>query len=173
MAFHFLFKLHKCSSSIWRCRLKRPAYEEEMHRQIKGANVLSTQLSPCDPKFKAKKNTSNVLFIRMNGKKDFQTWLQVAKCLKVWDLDARGFHRGMWRVVYKKVAPLFIVGVPFSDYSWVDYQSGDKINPIYLFSKYLPANVKPLFLEKSPPQAAAAAAASSVPKQKSSSIVKP
>ena len=47
----------------------------------------------------------------------------MAKCLKIWDLDARGFHRGMWRVVHKKNAPLFIVGVPYSDYSWVSFQN--------------------------------------------------
>lgn len=32
------------------------------------------------------------------------------------DLDARGFHRGMWRMYYGG-APLFVVGVPFSEYS--------------------------------------------------------
>jgi beta-1,2-N-acetylglucosaminyltransferase len=48
--------------------------------------------------------------------KDYQTWLQVAKCFHIWDLDARGFHRGMWRMNYKGT-PLFVVGVPFSEYS--------------------------------------------------------
>ena len=92
-----------------------------MHRRISGAHVLnnnSSSFNPCDEStFRAKKNTDNVLFIRMEGKKDYQTWLRVAKCFKIWDLDARGYHRGMWRLAYKKSAPLFIVGVPFSDYA--------------------------------------------------------
>ena len=54
----------------------------------------------------------------MNGRKDYATWLVIAKCLRVWDLDARGYHRGMWRLTVKsRYAPLFIVGVPFSDYA--------------------------------------------------------
>ena len=47
---------------------------------------------------------------------DIETWLQLAKCFHIWDLDARGYHRAMWRMIYKGT-PLFVVGVPFSDYA--------------------------------------------------------
>ena len=57
-----------------------------------------------------------LFFSRMLDSKDFSTWLQVAKCFHIWDLDARGFHRGMWRMVYRG-SPLFVVGVPYSDYA--------------------------------------------------------
>ena len=64
------------------------------------------------------RKTNNVLYIRMNGRKDYATWLVLAKCLRVWDLDARGYHRGMWRLtINSRNAPLYIIGVPFSDYS--------------------------------------------------------
>ena len=40
------------------------------------------------------------------------------QCFHIWDLDARGFHKGMWRLFVKR-SPVFIVGVPASPYSWV------------------------------------------------------
>ena len=99
------------------CSLKRPAYEDQVHSAIKSGHVIDT--SPCSEDFKALRrpsSESNVLYIKMNDAKDTVTWLQVAKCLHIWDLDARGYHRGMWRMIYK-ATPLFIVGVPVSDYA--------------------------------------------------------
>ena len=32
-------------------------------------------------------------YISKNGALDYATWLRVAKCLRLWDLDARGFHK--------------------------------------------------------------------------------
>lgn len=88
-----------------------------------GANYLNASSassgSPCDTlnNFSPPPDRDNVLFIRMEGRRDFQTWLQVAKCLQIWDLDSRGHHRGMWRLKLNRVVPLFVVGVPYSDYS--------------------------------------------------------
>jgi beta-1,2-N-acetylglucosaminyltransferase len=80
-----------------------------------------------------KHNANNVLYIRMNGRKDYTRWLVLAKCLRVWDLDARGYHRGMWRFTFKnRNTHLFVVGVPFSDYS-----------------KYIPRHISPVYLDKS------------------------
>jgi beta-1,2-N-acetylglucosaminyltransferase len=129
--------------------LKRPAYEIEMHKIIQNANVINaTNVDfPCGDTSKIedmgivndgilsgiKRKKNNVLYIRMNGRKDYATWLVIAKCLRVWDLDARGYHRGMWRLTVKsRNAPLFIVGVPFSDYA-----------------KYIPKDVTPIYLDKS------------------------
>jgi hypothetical protein len=77
-----------------------------------------------------------MMFIKMEEPKDFGTWKQVAKvlvsrtekwiccknlclnlqCLKIWDLDARGYHNSMWRM-HMKGSELLVIGVPNSDYS--------------------------------------------------------
>ena len=75
--------------------------------------------SPCSEDFSLPRRPSpeaNVLYIKMEDAKDTETWLQLAKCFHIWDLDARGYHRAMWRMIYKGT-PLFVVGVPFSDYA--------------------------------------------------------
>lgn len=102
-------------------RLESSSYESSLHRAISEAHVLSTAHSPCSPHFRLPRRASasagaNVLYLRMRDAKDTDTWLQVAKCFRIWDLDARGNHRGMWRIIYRG-APLFFVGVPFSDYA--------------------------------------------------------
>ena len=33
------------------------------------------------------------MYISKNSKTDYDTWMGVAKCFKLWDLDARGFHK--------------------------------------------------------------------------------
>jgi len=114
--------------------LKRPAYEEQVHAQIKSGHVVSTDVSPCSEDFsglpRRPSPETNVLYIKMEDAKDTETWLQLAKCFHIWDLDARGYHRAMWRMMYKGT-PLFIVGVPFSDYAI-----------------HKPKNLKPLQLRK-------------------------
>lgn len=54
--------------------------------------------------------------MRMGNEHDFSSWLPLAKCLHVWDLDARGFHRGLVRL-HLNGAHLLIIGVPYSPYS--------------------------------------------------------
>ena len=34
----------------------------------------------------------------------------------MWDLDSRGYHRGLWRL-HVQGSPLLVVGVPYSAYS--------------------------------------------------------
>jgi len=85
----------------------------------------------------------NIMFIKMEEPKDFVTWLQVAKvcienmyllfieakfgtvilillllfqCFKIWDLDARGYHKSMWRMRMKG-SEMLVIGVPNSEYS--------------------------------------------------------
>ena len=55
------------------------------------------------------------MYISMTKKNDYDTWMHLAKCFKLWDLDARGFHKGLWRFWLKK-NQLLVVGVPFSAY---------------------------------------------------------
>ena len=38
------------------------------------------------------------------------------QCFKIWDLDARGSHKGLWRFHLKDNA-IFVVGVPYSKYA--------------------------------------------------------
>lgn len=38
------------------------------------------------------------------------------QCLHVWDLDVRGYHRGMWRL-FRRRNHLLVVAVPVSPYS--------------------------------------------------------
>ena len=100
------------------------SYEKQLELELAEANVLDPSLkSPCDPEFfpslpetGSVDIKANILFISMNNAKDFTTWLALAKCLHVWDLDARGYHRGLWRLHFNQI-PLFIIGAPFSPYS--------------------------------------------------------
>ena len=120
--------LKKLLVSIFFYSLKRPAYEEQVHILIQSGHVLDSKISPCSQNFSVplRHNRPNVLYIKMQDAKDIESWLQVAKCFHIWDLDARGYHRGMWRMIYKG-NPLFIIGVPFSDYAWVFLNQTDFI----------------------------------------------
>lgn len=110
--------------------LKRDNYEQMIHDLLRKAIVLDHSKSPCEENFVPDtKGEVYVMFIKMNGPRDFTTWLQVAKCFKVWDLDARGYHKSMWRL-FMKGNQLLVVGVPNSPYS-----------------SFKPARVTPIYLE--------------------------
>lgn len=93
------------------------------------------------------KGETFVLYMKMEHARDTVTWLQIAKviynynwsiyivflgnwcwrfsnfknenkCFKIWDLDARGSHKGLWRFFLKNNS-IIVVGFPFSPYSWV------------------------------------------------------
>lgn len=74
-------------------------------------------------------NTTHAYYIQMDNNRDFGTWLHVAKCFKIWDLDARGYHRSMWRF-FLNGHHLLVVGVPNSPYS-----------------RYKPAQVQPFSID--------------------------
>jgi len=114
---------------------KKEEYEKVVVQEIKRAKVLNRDKSPCDEDFFPESepslpNTVDVLYIEMKHAKDFVTWLALAKCLHIWDLDARGYHRGMWRMIINGV-PTFVVGAPFSPYSL-----------------YKPTNTVPVFMAR-------------------------
>nr|XP_027198225.1 protein O-linked-mannose beta-1,2-N-acetylglucosaminyltransferase 1-like [Dermatophagoides pteronyssinus] len=124
--------------------LKRENYERLINRLIRMAVIIDHRKGPCDSNFLkttttttinvAKNLTQNqsssptlqsmmmdttniyLIFIRMTNVNDYNTWLQMAKCLHIWDLDARGYHNGMWRLHYYH-SHLIIIGVPYSPYS--------------------------------------------------------
>uniref|UniRef100_A0A6A7G3Y6 Protein O-linked-mannose beta-1,2-N-acetylglucosaminyltransferase 1 n=1 Tax=Hirondellea gigas TaxID=1518452 RepID=A0A6A7G3Y6_9CRUS len=102
-------------------RMQKSSYEELIHDLLRDAKVLDTSKSdPCHESFVPPPTDSEtptyVLYIRMEDKLDFGAWLHLAKCWRVWDLDGRGYHHGMWRLNLNS-SPLLVVGVPHSPYS--------------------------------------------------------
>ncbi|KAL1130280.1 hypothetical protein AAG570_013218 [Ranatra chinensis] len=98
-------------------------YEQLILNLLKNGKCLDHSKSPCDDNFiptnsKVCGEDVYLLFIKMSDAKDFGTWLQIAKCLKIWDLDARGFHKGLWRLHIKQ-NHLLIIGYPDSKYAYV------------------------------------------------------
>lgn len=69
------------------------------------------------------------MYIKQNQVGDYETWNNIARCFKLWDLDVRGFHRQMWRF-WMKENRMFVVGTS---------------SP---YAKYKPENVQPIFIEK-------------------------
>ncbi|CAH0382442.1 unnamed protein product [Bemisia tabaci] len=105
-------------------------YEKLVIQMIKKGVILDHSKSPCEENFLPdSKDSVFIMYIKMEAPKDHQTWLEVAKCFKIWDLDARGYHKSMWRLRMKK-SELLVIGVPNSEYS-----------------VYKPANVTPIYLE--------------------------
>ena len=100
--------------------VKKVEYEHRLEEEMRGAEVLNKRnntISPCSEDFySGSKGKVGLLFIKMEHSKDFTSWLALAKCLRIWDLDARGFHRGMWRL-HLAGRPLFVIGAPHSPYS--------------------------------------------------------
>ena len=99
------------------------------------AETLDHNKTPCtnpDDFIPDTRNKIYVFYIHMEHHHDFKTWKNVASCLHMWDLDARGFHKSMWRFWLKKNHVL-VAGCPTSEYC-----------------SYKPAEVKPIYIpEKS------------------------
>lgn len=98
--------------------LKKEAYEAEIHRLLKEAEVLDHSKNPCEDSFLPdSEGKTYIMFIKMESETDTGTWTELAKCLHVWDLDVRGNHRGLWRL-FRKKNHVLVVAVPVSPYSW-------------------------------------------------------
>uniref|UniRef100_A0A672ZVH6 Protein O-linked-mannose beta-1,2-N-acetylglucosaminyltransferase n=1 Tax=Sphaeramia orbicularis TaxID=375764 RepID=A0A672ZVH6_9TELE len=97
--------------------LKKDAYEVEIQRLLKEAELLDHSKNPCDDSFLPdSEGKTYVMFIKMEAETDTATWTELAKCLHVWDLDVRGNHRGLWRL-FRKRNHVLVVAVPISPYS--------------------------------------------------------
>lgn len=113
--------------------LKKDAYEVEIQNLLKEAEVLDHTKNPCEDSFLAdSEGKIYIMFIKMESETDTSTWTELAKCLHVWDLDVRGYHRGLWRL-FRKRNHVLVVAVPISPYS-----------------VRKPANVTPIHLEPPP-----------------------
>uniref|UniRef100_G3SUC4 Protein O-linked-mannose beta-1,2-N-acetylglucosaminyltransferase n=1 Tax=Loxodonta africana TaxID=9785 RepID=G3SUC4_LOXAF len=109
--------------------LKKEAYEVEIHRLLSGAKILDHSKNPCEDSFLPDtEGHTYVAFIQMERDDDFTTWTQLAKCLRIWDLDVRGNHRGLWRL-FRKKNHFLVVGVPASPYS---VKKPPSVTPIFL-----------------------------------------
>ncbi|XP_071342709.1 protein O-linked-mannose beta-1,2-N-acetylglucosaminyltransferase 1 isoform X1 [Trachinotus anak] len=97
--------------------LKKDAYEVEIQNLLKEAEVLDHTKNPCEDSFLPdSEGKIYVMFIKMETETDTSTWTELAKCLHVWDLDVRGYHRGLWRL-FRKRNHVLVVAVPISPYS--------------------------------------------------------
>ena len=85
---------------------------------VRQAEVLDHSKTPCSNRkdfVPFTKNKTYVLYIRMDHGSDWITWQNVARCLKIWDLDPRGYHKSLWRMWFNENHVL-IVGCPASPY---------------------------------------------------------
>ncbi|KAF6722028.1 Protein O-linked-mannose beta-1,2-N-acetylglucosaminyltransferase 1 [Oryzias melastigma] len=97
--------------------LKKDAYEVEIQKLLKEAEVLDHSKNPCEDSFVPDtEGKTYVMFIKMDSEADTSTWTELAKCLHVWDLDVRGYHNGLWRL-FRKRNHILVVAVPISPYS--------------------------------------------------------
>ncbi|KAK3574723.1 hypothetical protein QTP86_015383, partial [Hemibagrus guttatus] len=97
--------------------LKKDAYEVEIQNLLREAEVLDHSKNPCEDSFiPDTEGKTYIMFIKMEQETDTSTWTELAKCLHVWDLDVRGYHRGLWRL-FRKKNHVLVVAVPISAYS--------------------------------------------------------
>ena len=96
------------------------------------SKTLDHSQNPCtSEEFVPDEKAKNFIFyIKMDHPTDWVTWKGLAKCLKIWDLDVRGFHKSMWRL-WIKGNHVMIVGCPASPYC-----------------SHKPAEVTPIFIPK-------------------------
>ena len=95
--------------------------------------VLDHDKNPCKNEKDFIPDTSGktyVFYIEMKHPTDWTTWNNIARCLHIWDLDVRGFHKSMWRM-WLKANHVLIVGSPASPYS-----------------SHKPSDIKPVFIPK-------------------------
>ena len=52
----------------------------------------------------------------MEKKDTYKSWLKIAKCFRLWDLDVRNFHNGLIRFWIKQ-NQMIVIGFPTSDYA--------------------------------------------------------
>lgn len=109
--------------------LKKDAYEIEIQNLLREAEVLDHSKNPCEDSFiPDTEGKTFVMFIKMEQETDSNTWTELAKCLHVWDLDVRGYHKGLWRL-FRKKNHVLVVAVPISPYS---VKKPNNVTPIHL-----------------------------------------
>lgn len=114
--------------------LTKDNYEKLMHTLVRQSVVLKHQLSPCEKEFiddRAPPSSTFVAYISVTPETVYSVFIQLCKCLKVWDLDIRGIHQYSLRTFIKEKQVVF-VAYPLSPYSV--YKPVD-LNPIKIENK--------------------------------------
>nr|XP_002128274.1 protein O-linked-mannose beta-1,2-N-acetylglucosaminyltransferase 1 [Ciona intestinalis] len=99
--------------------LSKDKYEVLMHKLIMRSSLLDHTRSPCDDDFVSPASPSGqsyVGFFKMDDANHMTDFLAILKCLKLWDLDARGLHKSSFRT-FVNHRHLIFVGYPASPYS--------------------------------------------------------
>lgn len=113
-------------------------YESLVVELIQSALVVDHSRSACDPSLIPRSNTqllttNYTVFIKMETARDTSTWLSIARCFKMWDLDARGSHHGLFRFwTHSGRAQVLVIGVPHSKYARL---KPDNVTPLFLDSR--------------------------------------
>ncbi|XP_047472816.1 protein O-linked-mannose beta-1,2-N-acetylglucosaminyltransferase 1-like [Penaeus chinensis] len=99
-------------------RMGPESYDRMLKEMLSGAEHLKGDTTnPCDANFlPLNATTPHVLWFKMNEPIDNYTYTGIIGCLKRWDLDTRGEHKGLWRIKVQGT-PLLLVGWPFSPFS--------------------------------------------------------
>merc|ERR1712071_231350 len=89
-----------------------------MYRLVSNAHLVDHTKSPCDKDFmkNASPEQNYVAYFRMSYDRAVDVYINIAKCLKIWDVDVRGFHKSSVRIYINKAQVVF-VGYPASPYS--------------------------------------------------------
>ncbi|KAI8774128.1 protein O-linked-mannose beta-1,2-N-acetylglucosaminyltransferase 1 [Biomphalaria glabrata] len=112
-------------------RMKKDEYEKLLLELIGQARPIDHSKNPCNEDFipnDLPEGTILSVYIKMEKATDFASWKMIAKCLHLWDLDVRGFHKSMWRLFLKKYH-IIIIGSPASPYSTSKPSSIEPITP--------------------------------------------
>ncbi|XP_053632331.2 protein O-linked-mannose beta-1,2-N-acetylglucosaminyltransferase 1-like [Cherax quadricarinatus] len=103
-------------------RMTLTEYEEDLFRELESDTVffLNNTRHPCSTGYIPRNFTAGpvVLFITMTSKDQFNGWKKLASCIGVWGLDHRSHHRGLFRLTFYNTQ-LYIIGYPYSDYSYI------------------------------------------------------
>ncbi|XP_015775817.1 PREDICTED: protein O-linked-mannose beta-1,2-N-acetylglucosaminyltransferase 1-like [Acropora digitifera] len=116
-------------------KMYKDNYEKEIHKLLSQAETLDHNKTPCSNPQDFIPDTEGKLFvfyIKMMHSTDFETWMNIASCFHMWDLDARGFHKSMWRFWIKK-NHILVIGCPSSEYC-----------------SHKPVNLEPIYIPKKP-----------------------
>ena len=99
-------------------RLVSDKYEDHMYKLIGSSLLVDHSISPCSENFMQNANPNNtyIAYFRMQHDTSTDVFLNLAKCLKIWDVDVRGLHKGSLKLYINK-APVIFIGSPASPYS--------------------------------------------------------
>eukprot|EP00045_Choanoeca_perplexa_P009841 m.96341 g.96341 ORF g.96341 m.96341 type:complete len:615 (+) comp15048_c0_seq2:189-2033(+) len=94
-------------------------YEEHLNGLLAASVPIDTaKVDVCNYGNAIPKSQSqyHVIYMRQTKPHDYETWTTLATCFKIWDLDARGFHKALWRL-WLNDTPIMVIGSSSPFYS--------------------------------------------------------